>query len=261
MYTVPVLMTALIAVSSVSAVSLSSACQSALTQIAVNPDANACLSSSSLASLALATNDSSIITPVDNWLKSMCALPPCSNSTLSAVVTNITTGCSAELSASGSSGATASTILPLVEQYYATVRKVVCLTDSGTNCITQTLTNIQSMLGTLSIGNIGGVIGNAITSNASLPANISCSNCVKEAYNVLNGDFPSTAASLSSDLNSECGSSFTDGTTPTGIVETATTSGAAKDNSAKAMLMTPGALAGLSASVLVVASSLWAFLA
>jgi hypothetical protein len=241
--------TALLAASSVSALSISSACQSALTGVATNPDASACLSAGSLLNVVLQSNQS-IITPIDSWLKQLCSSAPCSNDTLSAVVTNVTTGCSAELSSSPDSSA--STLIPLVEQYYATARKIVCLTDSGTNCITQTLTNIQSILGTLSISNIGDVITKA-TATTNLPTNVTCTNCVKQAYNVLNTDFPSTASSLTSGLDSECGASFTDGSTPSDIKESTSDNG---KNSA--MTMTRGAFAG---SVLVVASSLWAFLA
>ncbi|KAF7361788.1 hypothetical protein MVEN_00523000 [Mycena venus] len=240
---------ALLAASSVSALTISSTCQAALTGVATNSDANACLSASSLLSVVLQSN-ASIITPVDNWLKSLCSAAPCSNATLSAVVTNITTGCSAELSSSPDSSA--STLIPLVEQYYTTARKIVCLADSGTNCITQTLTNIQSILGTLSISNIGDVITKAATTT-SLPTNITCTDCLKQAYNVLNTDFPSTASSLTSELDSECGASFTDGTTPADIKSTTSDNG---KNSA--MTLTRGTFVG---SVLVVASSLWAFLA
>ncbi|KAJ6499176.1 hypothetical protein C8R45DRAFT_106585 [Mycena sanguinolenta] len=247
--------TAILAASAVSAVSISSACQSALTGVAANSDANACLSISSLIATFVNPN-ASIITPVNNMLNALCSAAPCSNATLSAVVTNITTGCSAELSSGGSS-VSASEITTLVEQYYTTARNILCLTDSGTNCITQTLTNIQSILGTLSIDNIGTVITNAFTSTSSLPANVSCTNCVKQAYNILNQDFPSAASSVGSDLNSECGASFTDGSTPSGIVESATATGNGK-NSGKAMAVTRGALAG---SVLLAASYLWVFLA
>jgi hypothetical protein len=182
-------------------------------------------------------------------LKSLCSVAPCSNATLSAVVSNITTGCSAELA---SSTISASSLTPYVEQYYATARKIICLTDSGTNCVTETLTNIQSILGTLSLSNIGTVIANAV-STTSIPSNITCSNCIKEAYNVLNGDFPSTAASLASELTSECGANFTDGSKPAGIVESATVTGT--KSSGHTMTVARGAFAG---SVLIVASYLLA---
>ncbi|KAJ6587045.1 hypothetical protein DFH09DRAFT_977461 [Mycena vulgaris] len=248
---------ALIAASSVSAVSISTNCQNALTQVATNPDASACLSFGSLLSVVIQSN-ASIITPVDSWLKSLCSAAPCSNATLAAAVTNVTTGCSTELSSAGS--VSASSLTTMVEQYYPTARKIICLTDSGTNCITQTLTNIQAILGTLSLNNIGDVVANAFTTT-SIPTNVTCSNCVKQAYNVLNADFPSTASSAASALQSECGSSFTDGKTPTGIVESATTSSAGANSGSATVIMTRGTLVGLSASVLVAASSVWAFLA
>ncbi|KAJ7703072.1 hypothetical protein B0H17DRAFT_1041500 [Mycena rosella] len=188
-----ILTAALVAASSVSALSLSNECQTALSAVAANTDANACLSFSSLFTVVIQSN-ASIITPVDSWLKSLCSAAPCSNATLSAVVTNVTAGCSAELS--------------LVEQYYPTARNILCLTDSGTNCITQTLTNAQAILGTLSISNIGDVIATAFTTT-SVPSNVTCTNCVKEAYNVLNADFPGTLSAEASALQSECGSSFT----------------------------------------------------
>ncbi|KAJ7076371.1 hypothetical protein B0H15DRAFT_599593 [Mycena belliarum] len=247
--------TALVAASSVSALSLSSGCQSALTQVAGNADANACLSISSLISTVIQSN-SSIVTPVDNMLKALCAAAPCTNATLSAIVTNITTGCSTELSSTGSSAPSASTLTTLVQQYYPTVRNIVCLTDSGTNCITQTLTNLQAILGTLSINNIGGVLSKALTTT-SVPANVTCTNCNKQAFNVLNQAFPGTLTSESSALQSQCGASFTDGNTPAGIVQSAKTT-TTKPSSAPATTMARGALAALTASVLV-ATSFWAF--
>ncbi|KAJ7045642.1 hypothetical protein C8F04DRAFT_1206487 [Mycena alexandri] len=267
--------TALLAASSVSALTLhshriSSACQTSLEGVAANSDANACLSVSSLLTIAIQPN-SSIITPVDNWLKALCSAAPCSNATLSAIVSNITTGCSAELASADSSETSAANLTPMVEQYYAVARQMVCLTDSGTNCITETLTNIQAILGTLSLSNIGTVIANAFTTT-TVPSNITCSNCVKQAYNVLNKDFPSTASSLTSELDSQCGANFTgtnsisiaalkrilpgttDGTAATGIVESASTTGG-KGSSASPLFITQGAVA------LLVGSSLWAFLA
>ncbi|KAJ6625512.1 hypothetical protein B0H10DRAFT_2001654 [Mycena sp. CBHHK59/15] len=246
----------LLVASGVSALSISSTCQTALTQVAANKDANACLGVSSLLSVVLQSN-ASIITPVDNWLKSLCAAPTCSNATLSAVVTNVTTGCSAELSSAGGSDGTASSITGLVEQYYPTARQIVCLTDSGTNCVTQTLTNIQNILGTLSLNNIGTIITTAL-STTTIPSNVTCTDCTKEAYNILNKNFPSLVSSEASAVQSECGSSFTDGATPANIVESATTSGTTP-NSATGPMMTRGALTGLGVSVLVVATSVLAF--
>ncbi|KAJ7647208.1 hypothetical protein FB45DRAFT_892752 [Roridomyces roridus] len=225
--------TALLAATSVSALTISNNCQTALGQISANAEANACLDVSALLSVAIQPN-ASIITPVDNLLKSLCAAAPCSNATLSAVVTNITTGCSAELSSVNSTESS----------------------TSGTNCITQTLTNLQSTVGTLSLSNLD-ALTSIFTSSNALPR---ISLARTQAYNVLNDDFPSTASTGAGALQSECGSDFTskylpvslprlipnvtDGNTPSNIKEIAR-----------------GALAGLTASLLVAGSSLWMVLA
>ncbi|KAJ7446186.1 hypothetical protein B0H11DRAFT_1746190, partial [Mycena galericulata] len=246
---------------------ISSSCETALTQVAENSDANACLSLSSLLTTFINSN-ASIIAPVDNMLKSLCAAAPCSNATLSAVYTNarsdsVTTGCSAELSLVDGSGSSVSNLT----QWYSTARQIICLTEqvhttgSGTNCITETLTNIQNILGTLSLNNIGNVAANAFTTS-TIPSNVTCSNCIKEAYNVLESSFPATASTAASALQSECGSDFTNGSTPSNIIESASKSKTGSNSaSAIATIMPRGALAGLSASVLVVGSTLWAVLA
>ncbi|CAK5281591.1 unnamed protein product [Mycena citricolor] len=233
---------------------LSSACQSALSQVAANPDANACLSVSSLFATVLSPN-ASIITPVDNLLKSLCAAAPCSNATLSAVVANVTNGCSAELSMAPSSSTSSATLTALVEQYYPTVRQMVCLSDSGTNCITQTLSSLQTSLGTLSLNSIGTVISNAFKSNLRLPSNVTCTDCVKEAYNVLNQDFPSTGSALSTSLQNQCGSSFTNGSAPSNVVETATKPSTSANPSNSALVQL-GASSALGAFALVIGASL-----
>jgi len=227
-----------------------------LTQVAANPDASACLKISALLGAALQPN-ASIIGPVDGWLQSMCGAAPCSNATIAAAVTNITNGCSAELSTAGSSSA--GSITTLVEQYYPTTRKILCLSDSGTNCITQTLTNIQNILGTLSLSNVADVIENAAKAN-SIPSNVTCTNCVKEAYNIFSQDFPSASSGLKSQLQSECGASMIDGSAPSGVTETAAATSAGAGNSAKGVMLSRDGLAGLIAAGLIAASSLWAVL-
>jgi len=253
-----VYVSALLASIGVSAFSISNNCETALTQVAANPDAGACLKVSALLGLgAVLQANSSIVEPVNNWVTSLCNAAPCSNATLAAAVTNITTGCSAELGSSS-----AASISTMVQQYYPTARKILCLSDSGTNtnCITQTLTNILAVLGTLSISNIGAVIVNA-ANTTSIPSNVTCSNCVKEAYNIFSEDFPSASSSLKSELQSECGASMIDGSAPSGIVQTAATASAGAGNSAKAVMLSRGGLASLTAAGLIVASSLWAVLA
>ncbi|KAJ7072215.1 hypothetical protein C8F01DRAFT_1243288 [Mycena amicta] len=249
---------ALLAASAVSA--LSPSCQNALTSVATNTDANACLGVSALTSAFLQVN-SSFIPQVENLVNTLCAAQPCSNTTLSAVVANITNGCSTELSAAGSSDSTTATVTGLVQQYYSVARQIVCLKDndaSGTNCLVQTLNNIQSTYGQLSISSFQSTLSN-IEATTSLPTNITCTTCLKQALNLIDENFPSTGATLKSDVE-QCGSNFTDGASPTNIVETAASTSAGS-NSAKAKLMGLDAVAGAGTVGTLIVSSLLAMLA
>jgi len=243
--------------------SLSNNCTATLTGIAANPDAAQCLSPGSLISIIASSKNSSIIPPINNWLNSLCGAPACSNDTIAAVVKNVTDGCSTELSGFGFTPSLTPSITSIVQQYYPTVRKVVCLKDGDTNCITQTLTNIQDIVGTLSLANVAQLVANPPT---TLPANVTCTNCIKAAYSIISTDAPSLVADVAPALQSQCGASFTDGTTPTGIVQSANTAAASSSTASAAALgsvsmMSQGVIAGLGASCLVVVSTLFTFLA
>ncbi|KIM40213.1 hypothetical protein M413DRAFT_446381 [Hebeloma cylindrosporum] len=242
--------------------SLSTNCTAALTGIAANPDASKCLSPGSLVSVVAAGANNSIIPPINNWLTSLCGAPACSNDTIAAVVKNVTEGCSTELSGLGFTSSLTPSITSIIQQYYPTVRKVVCLKDGDTNCVTQTLTNIQDTVGTLSLTNLAQI---ALNPPTSLPANVTCTNCVKAAYNIINTDVPSIVADVAPALQSQCGASFTDGTTPSGISQSASTADASSTSKAAALgsvsMMSRGVVAGLGASGLVVLSTVFTFLA
>jgi hypothetical protein len=250
-----------------SAQSLSSQCTSTLTDIVGNTAASTCLSASSLIPVIAggsSSTNASIIGPINNWLTNLCADPPCSNATLAAVVQNITTGCASDLSALGFNSSLTSSVINLVEQYYPTVRQVVCLKDGSTNCITEILTSIQNVVGTLNLTTVISLVTG--TSLANIPTNITCTNCVKAIYNEINQTFPSLVSDAVPALQSECGSSFTDGMTPSGIVESATTATAAPSTSNSAalggvFLSSQGVFTGLSLSGLVVISTLFTLLA
>jgi len=244
-----------------SAQTLSANCTSALTAIAANPDASSCLSPGSLISLFVGNGSASIIDPVNSWLNNICGAVPCSNATLSSVVANVTSGCSSELSALGVSTST-DTLTSTVQSVYPTVRNVVCLKDSSTNCVTQTLTNLQNILGTLTVSNVVSHVEKE--AQTSFPTNVTCTDCVQAAYNVINQQFPSVASQELSTLESQCGSSFVDGSTPSGIIEGAITASAAAKPGSGALgttsLITSGALAGIGISTLIVVSSFFSLL-
>lgn len=246
----------------VSAQSLSSTCTSALSSIALNTDAASCLNPLALVSIATGNNSQSIVPAVDNWLTGVCGAPACSNETITAVVTNITTGCSTELSITGTDDAGA--ITTLVQQYYPTVRRAFCLRDGSTNCITQTLQNIEGVVGTLSLSNIVQLAVNPpMTILAQNLTNITCTNCVKEIYNVITEDIPSSTSSLQSTFNEQCGATFTDGTTPSGITQSAsqTTGTSQSSNNNNSGALSSFSMAGISVSGLVAVSTVLTLLA
>jgi hypothetical protein len=232
-----------------------------------SPDA-ACLNPSALLSLATgqSSGNNSIVDPVNNWLKGLCPLPPCTNSSLAAVVTNLTSGCRTELSSFGLSTDDASQAVTVVQEIYPTVRQVACLQDTSANqlCVTELLTNIQSSVGTLSITNIVQIIPNIASGSVTIPKNVTCSDCVKQAYNIVNKDFPgSIPPQAASGLSSACGSSFTDGATPSEISESASTAsaGSASTKSGAMSLFSVNSVIAAAVSTLVVVSSAFAVLA
>jgi len=250
--------TILVGAGLVSAQSISSGCKTSLTNILASPDAS-CLNPSALISLATAGNDTSVVDPINNWLNGLCAQPACSNATLSAVVTNITTGCSTELSAAGLSTSDPSSIISVVQEAYPTVRQVVCLKDTSANalCITELLTDIQNSVGTLSISNIITIIPNIVSGSSTIPKNVTCNDCTKQAYNVVNKNFPGLISSSdATGLSTACGASFTDGASPSEISEIASTStGTGSSKGGAASLFPINSLMAIAVSGLVVVSS------
>ncbi|KIM92031.1 hypothetical protein PILCRDRAFT_57602, partial [Piloderma croceum F 1598] len=111
-----------------SAQSISTGCKTTLLNLVASPDA-ACLDPSALISLATQSSNTSIISPVNNWLQGLCPLAPCTNSSLSAIVTNVTSGCSSDLSSLGLTTSNPSDIVSAVQAAYPTVRQVICLKE------------------------------------------------------------------------------------------------------------------------------------
>jgi hypothetical protein len=82
-------------------------------------------------------------------------------------------------------------------------------TSANQLCVTELLTNVQSSVGTLSVANIMQIIPNIATGSSTIPKNVTCSDCVKQAYNIVNKDFPGAIPTqVTSDFSSACGSSF-----------------------------------------------------
>ncbi|RDB29457.1 hypothetical protein Hypma_014814 [Hypsizygus marmoreus] len=240
--------------------SLSQNCTRALTTIATNPDANACLTPSPLLTLLTSSSSSSsVIEPINNWLTSLCAAPACSNATIAAIVVNATQGCAEDLSGLGLGvdGVDAPALTTIVQRYYPTVRRAVCLKDGNTNCVTQTLTNIEGILGPLSIPNIITLATTGAAGNVTLPTNVTCTTCIKAEYNLLNTEAPGLFGAEET-LEDQCGAEFIDGNNPSGITQSAsdTTAGADTRGSGALRQTISKALSGVAAiaGVLVLAA-------
>ncbi|EIM79160.1 uncharacterized protein STEHIDRAFT_69864 [Stereum hirsutum FP-91666 SS1] len=202
------------------------------TSVATSDDGT-CINANSLVSLAIAGN-TSLVQPINSWLTGACSQSACSNESISNIITNVTTGCATDLASLGIDidNSTLATIIADVQQYYPTVRQIACLQDANELCVTETLDNVQTSLGTtLTINNIVSLVpqlvsGDSTANTTALLQNVTCSNCGKEAFNVINSTESallqsSTGSTIVSDLQSQCGSSFTDGSTASGISQTA----------------------------------------
>jgi hypothetical protein len=121
------------------AAQISADCSSALLKVAANPDASACLAPAALIPALAGGQNTSFIQSFDHWVNAMCTASPCSDATLSAVVKNVTVGCGKDSSVSSALLEN----LASAQFIYPTARKIVCLKDSGKNCVTQTLTSLQ----------------------------------------------------------------------------------------------------------------------
>ncbi|KIL68836.1 hypothetical protein M378DRAFT_157970 [Amanita muscaria Koide BX008] len=216
-------------------ISISANCTAAILSVNSNAAAASCLSLGSLAGLA--TGGSPIDT-IDQWLNTICPAAACSNSTLAFVVNTIVPGCPSELAAAGITDS-ASGLVPVVQAAYPTLREVACLKNGSTNCVTQTLTALQSSTNqTISISSIT----DAISNFSSLPVNVACTGCIKASYNIIAQNDPSEASNLQQPLQQKCGTSFTDGSTPSGIVESASTATSSSGSSNSAIPSTGGSL-------------------
>jgi len=253
------------AAQSVSALSLSSQCQATLASVVTSADAK-CLNAQSLVGLVVASENSSVVSPINNWLTGMCSQGSCTNETLAAVVGNLTSGCSSELSSLGFSSSDSGELTSIVQMVYPTARKVACLADSSNSnslCVTETLTNIQPYTGTLSLSNIGSIISEISGGSVPhLPNNVTCTNCTKAAYDIISQAYPEVVqGSANSTITSQCGASFVDGQEPASITQMANTAIASNPTSAASLGASVHPVVGIAFSSLLVVCSAFAILA
>lgn len=239
--------------------SLSSSCQTAVTGILTGP-AGTCLGVAGLVNVAMTPANQSIIAPIDNWVTSTCSQPACTNATLDSLMSNITTGCATDLSAAGVTSDDISSYKPLVESFYPVVREITCLKDTSSNayCVTTTLKAIESFIGEpLSINSISTIAPKLAASGTEVPKDLVCSSCIQAAYGIIKPYLTkSDIQTTDSYFSGECGSTFTNGTTPTNIIQTASTATAGSSTaSGGAMSLNTGVFGSVAAVMLGVAGA------
>ncbi|KAI6135696.1 hypothetical protein EDD17DRAFT_1748597 [Pisolithus thermaeus] len=242
--------------------SISSQCSSTLVSVAGSPDSS-CLNPNGIVQIVLTSSNSSVIPAVNSWLTGLCALGPCSNSSLEAVFTNLTSGCSSELASLGLTTNGSTNLTTYLVEAYPTLRQIGCLNDTSANelCVTEELTGVQNVTGTLTINNFITVAGQLISDSSSIPQSVTCSNCSKAAYTIADNNFPALVSNTTSTLQNTCGSSFTDGQTPSGIVETASNSSSSGSSSTGGAVSLSVNSLSMGVTMLVVVSSIFAIFA
>jgi hypothetical protein len=208
---------------------VSTQCQNTIIAVAASSQSE-CLNPGGLLQIFVQGTTNSVVTPVDNWLKGLCARGPCSNDDIAAIVTNITSGCATDLQPT-LGNASPGSLTPLVQQLYPTVRKGICLADASNNkqlCVTETLNKVQTNTGTLTIDKLIQIVPELATGQVnSVNGTNLCTACAKQTYNVAKGDFPAIfgqGTTIASDLQNSCGASFVDGASDPNIIETASNS-------------------------------------
>lgn len=82
-------------------------------------------------------------------------------------------------------------------------------TTTSTSCVTETLTNIQVTTGTLSLTEATTLITSiAGGGSLNLPSTTTCTSCTKEAYNIVNKNWPGLIGSDATVVQSTCGAEF-----------------------------------------------------
>ena len=66
---------------------------------------------------------------IDDWLHDFCDTAPCSNSTVQAVFTNITTGCETDLNTLGVNQTALNVIGEQITTWFTLVRRIGCLAE------------------------------------------------------------------------------------------------------------------------------------
>ncbi|KAI0287162.1 hypothetical protein BC826DRAFT_71331 [Russula brevipes] len=176
---------------------ISSQCLSTLTSIATSSDAQ-CLNAAGLVPIFLNGSADTVVPSINTWLTGMCSQTACSNQTLATLVTNVTNGCSSDLSPLGLD---VQDVTTSVQRFYPTVRQILCLYDTNQLCAVEGLYDIYNKTGT---NNISTIVAPIFSEQ-----DVVCSNCTKAAYNIVLSNVPEViTSSVNSSLSNQCGANF-----------------------------------------------------
>jgi len=199
---------------------ISPECEATIISVFSSPEA-ACLNPAGLAAFGSADPDTSLVPLIDTYLTGFCPLQACTNEALTTMATNLATGCSKEFAPLG---ITPEQFAEAVVAVYPTIRKAVCFVDTTTGglCITQTLTNIEGVVGPLTPSTIGPALEAFFTGDPIIPPAVICTDCNKALYTLLQAELPQFfIPGTEQFLSDTCGAPFVDGTTPPTISQSA----------------------------------------
>jgi hypothetical protein len=92
-----------------------------------NAQLSPCLNILGAIAVATTATNTSLITPLNNWVTGFCAANPCDPVLLNQASSNITTGCAPDIQSVGVNAAGVATLLKTIVGQYDTVRSVACL--------------------------------------------------------------------------------------------------------------------------------------
>ncbi|CAE6345397.1 unnamed protein product [Rhizoctonia solani] len=224
---------AVVGSSAQSLTSLSASCQAAAATVLTGPGAE-CLGISGLVNIAMTSSNDSLITPINNWLTTTCAQPACTNATIDTVLSNITSGCSNDLNSAGVTTGTWEDITDYVKEWYPVGRQVACLKNGNSFCVTTTLQAIENWVGQpLSKNTIQTVLPRLVSTTTEVPTNLTCTDCTKAAYALIRPHLnDANRGTWDNTATGQCGSTYADGTTPSGIIESANSATQGSSNGA-----------------------------
>ncbi|KAG8723869.1 hypothetical protein FRC09_001448 [Ceratobasidium sp. 395] len=205
--------------------SLSSSCQNALAGVVTGP-AGTCLNVPGLMGIAATKANDSLIPPIDSYLSTTCSQPACTNATIDAVFSNVTSGCRTDMAQRDVTDDQIETVRGYIEEFYPVAREVLCLKDSnaaGEYCITESLKNLEAQIGVpLTPNNLQNLDYSTFSSNSTLMKNLTCTDCTKAAWSIIKPYLDSNSqAQVESQVDEICGSGFANSSAPASIQRTA----------------------------------------